>query len=584
MEQLSVLPTKSVAPSLLRRVALPLVAIPLVCFVALLLTYTVNVPWMDDLDAFLNFIIGYTDARTTAEKLDWLLRPNNEHRILIAKLITLGMYDLTGEVNFRGLIFCAFVFLAGILGLFYWVFRSMKLPLLAFAPVPFFLLQPQHYLTSIWAITGLQHQVVVFLTFSAIYLLAGRGRERFAGATVLQLLASLSMSNGLFGWVAGAVVLAMQQHWRRLGIWLAIGIVTIVFYFHDFSSPQGNETSFSFFLKYPYLVFSGFFTFTGALFDFFPGQPIFWRSVLPTLAGLVVIPMMLWFLWQMNWETISFRRSGGSGWSSVGRPEDVLQKRRYFFTGCYAFLMVNAVIVAFLRPRFGYNVMLVSNYMLYPAVLVVLLYLNGLSEFRVGRTVTQWFRIGLVLSVLVWGVSYMRHWPKVSQRRQMLLSFAFDQQHNQVGLGATPGTPFADMARQVINETIRRGMYNYPAETATLFEPVLRPATRTLPPDPLLKLERVDNDYSTVVQTANWSPPAATRQAYVVAVSDRWTFLFPTESYFSPGPFFLNRPVPGLRAEVIRGMLHPGTYRIGMLILPGNTQPVRFSNQTITVP
>ena len=187
----------------LRLLTYGLLATPIICFSLLLVAYAVDVPWMDDIDAFLSFIVGYIDAPTIGDKFDWLLRPNNEHRILTAKLITVLMYKLTGSVNFRWLAFAAFAFLIGILYLFYRVFRSIKLPLLAFVPVAFVLVQPQHYLTSMWAITGLQHLVAISGTFVAIYGLSDGRRNRFFLAMGLQVLASLSMSNGLFGWVAG---------------------------------------------------------------------------------------------------------------------------------------------------------------------------------------------------------------------------------------------------------------------------------------------------------------------------------------------------------------------------------------------
>ena len=566
------------APTALNRAAPVLLALPLICFSVLLLTYAVNVPWMDDIDAFLNFMVGYDDAPTFAAKLDWLLRPNNEHRILTAKLLTLAMDNLTGAVNFRGLILIAFVFLLGILYLFYHVFRGFRLPLLAFVPVAFILLQPQHYLCSIWAITGLQHQVVVLLTLSAVYLLAGGGRGRFAGATALQVLASLSMSNGLFGWVAGVVVLVRQRHWRRLAVWLVAGGATVWFYFHDFQSAQGNGSSVSFFLAYPYLVFSGFFTFTGALFDFFLNVPIFWRSVLPTGAGFVLFAVMLGLLWRMN-EAFLRGRSGRDGTSDVALVS--LEKRRLFFTGCYAFLMVNAVVVAFLRPRMGYWVMLVSNYMLYPALLTALLYLNLLSEYARSAT-TRWVRLGLGMSMLVWGASYFVHWPQVAYRKQLLLSDAYNQQHNDIGFGATWGTPFAEVAARTMNEAVKRGLYRYPTGYFTPYESVLKPAPNAAP-DPTLRLNVSGGGYSYLAEATGVGALPPAEPAAVVVQSGRRSYLFVSEEPYTRRNFWLHRPVTTVRAEVVNSMLAPDRYRVGILAPALAGPPLRFSQQRITV-
>ena len=575
---------QSVVSSRLKILARVLVGIPILCFSLLLFAYMVDVPWMDDIDAFLSFIIGYIDAKTVSEKFHWLLSPNNEHRILTGKLITLVLYKLTGTVNFRWLIFAAFAFLVGLLGIFYRVFRSTNLPLLAFVPVPFLLLQPQYYLTTTWAITSLQHQVVVAMVVAVLYLLANGDRNRFVGGLGLQILTSFSMSNGLFGWVAGAVILAMQRQWVRLGVWLAVGVAAILFYFHDFQNAQGNESSVTFFLEHPHLIFLGFFTFTGGLFDFFPETSIVLRSILPTLAGLVLIPTMLWLLWSMN-ESLFRGRLKNSIVSS--QDTTALWKRRYFFTGCYAFLMVNAVIVAFLRPRFGYAVMLISNYMIYPALLVVLLYLNVLSEqYKNLRIIDRWVRLGLVTGLIVWGLWYVIRLPKIAYRKQQLLTYAFNQKHNETGLGPNWGSPFVDLARRSIHEALRRGIYQYPE--AAYYIPYQQPllgSARAMPPDTSLTLHVSGGVYSYQAETGYDELPQPVHQSAVIVQSTKRTYLFPSPIAFSPANFYLNRPVKTIQAELIIPMIAPGQYRVGVLA-PTDTRenPIRFSQQTITVP
>jgi hypothetical protein len=567
--------TKSTTPNGLRRLAPVLIAVPIICYVVLVLTYAVNVPWVDDMDAFLSFILGYSDATTLTEKIDWLLRPNNEHRILMAKLTTLLMRALTGEVNFRWLIFVAFGFLMGTFALFYRVFRSMNLSLLAFLPVCFIFWQPQYYLTSLWALTGLQHSVVIFLILLSIYLLSGPGRYRFMGALGVQMLASLSMSNGLFGWVAGAVVLVLAQQWKRLGLWIGIGTATIIFYFHDFQNAQGNDSSVTFFLQSPHIVIAAFFTFVGALLDFVPVNDIVRRSILPTLFGLVLVPTVLWFLWRMNWPL----------WSRHRSADMTRQRRRYFFTGSYAFLFINAFIVAFLRPRFGYEVMLVSNYMIYPALLTSLIYLNGLSELGTQSTLNRWMRTGLAVSVVVWVVSYGLHWPQVAQRRHMLLTFAYNQKHNDIGLGPQWGSAFATMVRRVMRGAVSRGMYHYPDGYFTPYEAALSPSALTpVAVDSTLNLSMHGGGYDYVVETGFDALPQPVSDAAVVVQSAQRTYLFPSESGFRPSTFYLRRPVRTIWAEVINPVLAPGTYRVGILTLPGSAQPIRFSNRQITIP
>ena len=557
-----------------------LVPVPVICFCVLLGMYVVDVPWIDDIDAFLSFILGYIDAPTSAEKLDWLIRPNNEHRILTGKLITLAIYKLAGVVSYRWLVFAAFAFLLGLLYIFYCVFRSMNLPLVAFLPVPFLLLQPQFYLTSLWAITAMQHEVVMALVFSVLYGLAGDERKRFGLALSVQLLASLSMSNGLFGWPAGVVVLALQRRWLRLGVWLVVGVATVVFYFHDFPNAQGNESSLSFLLKHPHLVFFGFFTFTGGLFDFTSGASILWRSILPTLAGFVLIPTMLWLLWRMNEPRL--RR-----WIGPLRPTDEATKarwkRQYFFTGGYVFLMINAVTVAVFRPRFGYEVMLISNYMIYPAVLVILIYMNGLSEYRTERVLSRWMRVGLVIGLVVWTNWYIVNLPKIAARKHQILTYAFNQHYNNTGLGPSWGGPFMQLAKRVLGETVRRGIYHYPETYYTPVADKLLTST-VMKPDTSLHLNIQEGSYSDIIATSYNALPEEVGPSAVIVQSAKRTYLFPSESPYTFANFYLRRPIRMVQGELIKPTVAPDRYRLGILTTSGNKATIRFSPQTVGVP
>jgi len=551
--------------------------LPVLLFTVFIYTNAVNVPWMDDLEAFLKFLLAYQDAPTLAGKIDWLLRPNNEHRILFAKLATIALYNLTGQVNFATLILIAYLFLLATLWVLYRVFRRMNLPIGVFIPVPFILLQPQYYLTSLWAVTGLQHEVVICLVIVTLYLLAGDKSAGFGFAVGIQLLASLSMSNGLFGWVAGAFVLLLQGNSRRLLIWVALAIGTIAFYFHDFQNPQGNESSVSYLVRNPHIVVAAFFTFVGALFDFFPTSTTNWRYVVPTLAGLVVAGSVGWLLVRMNWPLLRKKAP------TLGRAE---QTRRYFFSGAYAFLLVNATVVAVLRPRFGYSVMVVSNYMIYPALTVVLVYLNVISEYHARKPVfvTRWVQGGIALGLLVWCISYGLRWPVVAARKETLLTNAFNQQHNQTGLGPTWGTAFDTLGRYVMGEAVRRGMYTYPTGYYTPYVTQLGHASH-LPPDRSLNLHvsPLPNGSYAVATDKLPFPPARQAAVLVQAEASGATYLF-----FSPVPFglktFWRRAVPGLlRAEVVSAFLAPGRYRVGILNPADEQNPVRISTETLVV-
>lgn len=569
----------------LRRVSPVLVAFPVVCFLALVLIFADNIPWMDDLQAFIEFLIEFTEADSFSEKLHWLLVPNNEHRIVFAKLTTLFFYKLTGMINFRWLILVGFGCLLALLLVLYRIFRTLRLPILAFLPVTFILFQPQYRLTSFWAITSLQHQAVPMLVFWSVYLLANTNRSavfsmRFSGAIVLQLLVSFSNSNGLFGWVAGAAVLLVQ--WRlegtnylwRLVIWLGLAVLAILLYFHDFANLQGNESSMSFLLKNPHLVFFGFFTFLGGLFDFFPKLGIVVRSILPIAAGMTLIAILFWLFKTTLLPSL---------WQRNRKPVDIkLNHRRYFFVGAYVFLLVNAVVIAVLRPRFGFDVMLISNYMIYPALFVILLYLNLLSELKHPKLRKQWMVGGISLGVLVWAVMYFYHLPPLGAQKLIRQTSVFNQKHNDLGFGAIIGSDYAAAINKWMDTAEKKGFYSYPENTfyAPFEQTLLKPNP---PADSTFHLLVQESGDAFQMVTRDWPLPAGIDEACIIVKSDQHTYLFPADNLFFPVQYYLRRRMPNINARVLKSFLYPGAYQIGLITVQKEKADIRFSNQFINV-
>ena len=558
-----------------------LLALPILCFVGFVLAYAVNVPWLDDIDAYLGFLLAYLDAPTLAGKLHNILVPNNEHRIVTAKLLTLGMYYLTGEVNFRWLILVALLFSLLTFGLFFRVFRSMRLPLLLLVPVAFLFFQPEYHLTTLWAVTGLQHPVVIFLTLLAFYLLSrpSRSNSWVAGAAALQLLATLSMSNGLMGWLGGGLMLALNRQWRGLGVWVAGCGLTVWVYFRDFQSGSRTGESLGYFLAHPVATVSAFFTFTGAMFDLTPTATGNARYVMPTLAGVVLTAVVGLLVYRMVRSLLT---------SSSQRTDARLRQRRLFFIGSYVFLFANAGIIAVLRLRYGYEVMVVTNYMIYPATLAALLYLNLLSEFPHRFARQRLFRAGLVMGVGIWGFAYGLYWPRMAYRKQLLLTNAMNQKHTGIGLGPSWGTPFANMARQVMRESARRGLYHYPTSYLSAVEPLIwspsgLAAQAVTPTDSCLPMPITGGGYSYLTATKPNTFPAGVGPAAVLVSSADNAFLFPSETPYSLRNFWLSQPATAIDAEIIIPILKPGRYRVGVLTPALSERPVWFGCQQITI-
>ncbi|MEZ4905981.1 MAG: hypothetical protein R2822_31545 [Spirosomataceae bacterium] len=406
--------------------------LPVVVLLCVIGLFSVNVPWFDDFDPFPDFLNHWIKAKGATEHLGLILKPNNEHRMVFGKLATLLIYGITSTLNFTYLHFIGFLFTLGTFVLFYKIFKENGLTTKEFVPISWFLFQWQYQMVFLWAICSLQHQPVVFFLCLSMYLLANTTSTiQFAWAIFFGFCANFSMSNGIFVWAGGAVILVYQRAFFRLPIWLIMGALAISAYFYGLTT-MGNEQSFAYLQKHPDETFFGFFAFLGGLFDFFPDRPIDFRVKLPIVGGMIMTVLVLVWLWQTgkNWGT-DFSTKKRLSISHAHKNKNTLTP---FLLGVLAFLLSNAAVIALLRPRFGFLVMVVSNYKLYPALYMMVVY----SAF-LGLVTTKWrtlvWKIGLIISVGIALVSTLHYGPMMMERRKIFISMPLINNITALGWG-----------------------------------------------------------------------------------------------------------------------------------------------------
>lgn len=554
---------------------------PVLFFVFVVIRYSVNVPWFDDFDPFPDFLRKWILSEGFVEKTKLLFQPNNEHRMVFGKGITVLYYALTGTLNFTFLHIAGMLFTLGTLLLIWKAFRRAKLPMYFFLPVPFLLFQLQYHLIFLWAICSLQHQPVVFFVCLSMFLLA---KNRLGLAILAALCANFAMSNGIFVWVGGAGILLFQSRYRGLALWLLSGAVAVSLYFSGMSSLN-NESSLGFFFQNPHLSFLGFFAFLGGLLDLTPDRSIQVRTVLPILMGmLVMVWVTIWllsYLWPWLHRTLGWIKnvptwiqsfafsSVKSGGATLGRAMTGRTALGYFCLGIMLFLLANAGVIALLRPRFGFFVMVVSNYKIYPALFLIVSYLAFVNSTE-GHWQKSGFRLGLALSAGIWGLTFIHYGPTISERRKYLLTNAYNQEHHGFGLGHVPGSPQATYVDSLMQFMTERGIYNYP----DAFEP-LADQMRTIaagPADSLrFNIEKIPQRLL-VTEPGAEIPAGFDSGAYVFLRNNTKLYVFKFNQRLYSGRNLLIRYAPGVETVVPYEALPPGSYEWGILFSPGSGQ------------
>jgi hypothetical protein len=538
----------------------------------MLFTYAVNVPWMDDTDAFPDFLGRFLEAKNFDERVWLMFKPNNEHRIVYAKLMNLLHYALTGTLNMRTLTIVSNITLFGMLWIFWRVIKEQKLPTYYFLPVPLLLLHPQYYLTSIWTITGFQYQPVVFFGLLGVYLLSKNTLWTFLGAAFAVFFDSFTMSNGLFYWMVGIVILALQGRYKMLGVWLIFTIATFKLYFYKFDT-QANDQGFDYFFHHPHESFFGFFTHLGGSLDFQTLSPILIRSIAPTIAGFILIGIAIWWIF-LKGITRDENFSISKYWSKLQAKFNA-ESSNYIILGCFLFLVINAVVIAILRPRFGYFVMIVGNYKIYPAMMLVVVYLMSLTgwlKFTKSSRPFEWILIG---SIVFYVVSYLKFLPEVHERRKDLLVRAFNQEHNQIGFGPIVGSDFDRYVQTAMGRLVPTGIYQYPK---TIFTNSEKEILEKLPDNQLTKVEILKRNNEVFIVSNDLPMGIGINDGiYLILKSAKKTYLI-----------YQKRNILGyfkkeIAVQIPPQYLIPDTYQIGIFWVNGDTKKVFNANQTIEV-
>lgn len=176
--------------------------------------FATEMPFWDDFDIQLSFILSWLDAPSWRERLGYLFARNGEHFVVTNKIATLFDYYLFSELNFRRLIIYGNIaFLGGVV-----LFARYA------APSPWWrawalvlVLCPQYPQSFLWAAGSLQH-LSVFL-WVMLALLCARSGSVFS--LFFFALATVTQGNGALAAGAWSVTLLLQGRLRQGLRWLA---------------------------------------------------------------------------------------------------------------------------------------------------------------------------------------------------------------------------------------------------------------------------------------------------------------------------------------------------------------------------
>ena len=209
-----------------------IIACSVALFAAAWVFLTSNIPWEDDYDAILKYLVF-----PPCERWRHLLDLHNEHRIATTRLIVEAVAAICGQVNFRACMLIGNGFMLLLAAIWYWRFRKIGHEWTGLA-VFTLSLSLLHWANQLNALCSNQNILAVLLPFLAL-LAAERTKPYFvaAGLTVA-VLATFTSGSGIFVWPA--LFLAECAGGRRKYRLILISIAAAVTVSAYFALPNTN--------------------------------------------------------------------------------------------------------------------------------------------------------------------------------------------------------------------------------------------------------------------------------------------------------------------------------------------------------
>ncbi len=428
---------------------IPIILLPLLVFVYFLIFYSTNIPWLDDIEVGPLALHQWIQSTNFMDKLDILWAPNNEHRIVILKLMVVLNYYVFHQFNIQWLIWQSHLYLIP----FLWIIVAELLPkknrFFYFLPIPFLLFNFQYYLSTYWMIAALQHNYVIGFGILTVYTLAKN--KSFTLPILLMLLTCLSNTDGLIFIPIGACMLFLQFRIKEMIAWIifAASFILILFLNHPTRNHHGDNLVY--FLDHPLSSLQGLFVFMGAFMDFFPQSNLTFRLYFAAVFGL----LMLLSLW-IGVATIVKKIKKNEQVVAKWKLGNLLGSRDLILFGTLSFFILNAITISVLRVRSGDIVFLSGNYKIYPVLSCIIIYL------LVSPLLTKSHVSGIIgFSVLFWICSIFVYSSEI-RKRNIGLKASYKLMMNQKGgLGFSSENIKKFQVIEVLKEFEKNGIYNY---------------------------------------------------------------------------------------------------------------------------
>jgi hypothetical protein len=211
-------------------------------YAAFLYQHALNIPYADDIRDILLFLTEVSQSQDWTHSFGLFFAQINDHRTLSSRIVYYLVYLLTGEVNFRTLVFVGNLGLPLLLLMLYVPIRQKPNALLMLLPAALVLFQLRLFGTSFWSMNAFAFLFVFVYGFASLICLRKLNPARFLGAILFAALATFTLASGQLIWLVGIACVAHQVFVVRrapvtyLLAWVLAACAVLAIYRIDYES------------------------------------------------------------------------------------------------------------------------------------------------------------------------------------------------------------------------------------------------------------------------------------------------------------------------------------------------------------
>lgn len=375
-----------------------LVFVPIVVLLYIFDKYAINIPHWDD-HPLKSFVLKFDGLLSIQDKITLIFSQHNEHRIGLTRLSVLLNYKLSGNIDFKFLMWVGMALFLGIFFVISFIFKKYNSEIKYLIPISFILIGIYPYENLFWAMASIQNFGVIFIAISCFYLVTiSENKASFYLCIILTFLGVFTSGNGILIPIICALILLFKNQKKLFLIYFALSLLFVYLYFKGYQKPETSQLQFSLLSSIEF--YKAVFAMVGSFLDLSLVEPQK-RIDISMAIGIFLGLFSLLFFWQIFSKKYN------------------IQKKNIdlFWLSILVFCIGTIVATTLGRLNYGIGTLLTSKYKIYSVLILCVFYIAAHDSFG-DMARKRLLYLSLISSIGLWYYGYLFDYQSVVATRQ----------------------------------------------------------------------------------------------------------------------------------------------------------------------